>query len=416
MSTMTEKIFKLKLNREINPGEFVIASVDIVYFQDGTGPLGIRRFNEISNNVSKPERVHFFIDHASPSPRRELSNDHKFIREFCSKMNTNLHDYGEGISHQIMIEKYAKPGDIIVGADSHSCTSGALGAFATGVGSTDAAVSMSMGNLWFRVPESYMIKVSGNLGKGVYSKDLILYIIGKLGADGATYKAVEFLGSTIEQLSMDSRFTISNMVIEMGGKAGLIPTDKETFRYLKEMRGHNNFLSITPDRDAEYEKEFYFNADEIPPGVAAPHNVDNWKSIEEVEGIKVNQVFIGTCTNGRMEDLRLVARILKGKKKHPEIRLIISPASKRIYIEALREGLIDTLLKAGAVILPPGCGPCVGVHAGIPADNEVIVSTQNRNFKGRMGNPHAKIYLASPATAAVTAIKGEITDPREYVD
>lgn len=416
MSTMTEKIFRLKLNREINPGEFVIAPVDIVYFQDGTGPLGIRRFNEISNNVSKSERVHFFIDHASPSPRRELSNDHKFIREFCSKMNTNLHDYGEGISHQIMIEKYAKPGDIIVGADSHSCTSGALGAFATGVGSTDAAVAMSMGNLWFRVPESYMIKVSGNLSKGVYSKDLILYIIGKLGADGATYKAVEFLGSTIEQLSMDSRFTISNMVIEMGGKAGLIPTDKETFRYLKEMRGHNNFLSITPDKDAEYEKEFYFNADEILPGVAAPHNVDNWKSIEEVEGIKVNQVFIGTCTNGRMEDLRLVARILKGKKKHPKIRLIISPASKRIYIEALREGLIDTLLKAGAVILPPGCGPCVGVHAGIPADNEVIVSTQNRNFKGRMGNPHAKIYLASPATAAVTAIKGEITDPREYVD
>jgi len=416
MSTMAEKIFELKLGRRVSPGEFIIAPVDIVYFQDGTGPLGIRRFNDIAMEVFKPDRVHFFIDHASPSPRKELSNDHKFIREFCSKMRTNLHDYGEGISHQIIVEKYAKPGDIIVGADSHSCTSGALGAFATGVGSTDAAVAMGMGTLWFRMPESYRIEISGKLGKGVFSKDVILYIIGKLRVDGATYKAVEFVGDVIEQLSMESRFTISNMVIEMGAKVGLIPTDKETFRYLKEMRGEDNFLEIVPDAEAEYEKEFYFSADEIPPGVAAPHNVDNWKSIEDVEGIPVNQVFIGTCTNGRLEDLRIVAKILKGRKKHPETRLIISPASKKVYIDALREGLIDIFIQAEAVILPPGCGPCVGVHAGVPADNEVVVSTQNRNFKGRMGNPNAQIYLASPATAAATAIKGEITDPRDFLD
>jgi len=412
---MTEKIFQSKLRREVSPGEFVIAPVDIVYFQDGTGPLGIRRFNEFAQGIFDTSKVHFFLDHASPTPRRELANDHRFIREFCWAKNTNLHETGEGISHQIMIEKYAKPGDIIVGADSHTCTSGALGAFATGVGSTDAAVAMATGTLWFRVPESYRIEVSGKLGSGVFSKDLILYIIGKLKADGATYKAVEFVGDTISNLSMESRFTISNMAIEMGAKVGLIPTDKETFRYLQEMRGSSSFMEITPDKDADYEKEFYFEAEDIPPGVAAPHNVDNWKPIEEVEGIRVDQVLIGTCTNGRLEDLRIAAKILKGRKRHPKVKLIVSPASQSVYLKAIEEGLIEIFIKAGALIFPPGCVACVGIHGGIPADGEVVISTQNRNFRGRMGNPEAQIYLVSPAVAAASAIKGEITDPREFL-
>jgi len=415
MPTMAEKIFSMKVGREVEPGEFIVAPIDIVYFQDGTGPLGIRRFREFSNRVSDSKKVHFVIDHASPAPRKELSNDHKFIREFAKSMNTYLHDYGEGISHQLMVEKFSKPGDLIVGADSHTCTSGALGAFATGVGSTDAAIAMSEGKLWFRVPESFRIEVSGKLNKGVYSKDLILYLIGKLRADGATYKSVEFHGEAIESLSQEARFTISNMAIEMGAKAGLIPTDEETFRYLRELRGESKFIEMKPDEDAVYEKRFYFDAGDIPPGVAAPHNVDNWRSIDEVVGTPVNEVYIGTCTNGRIEDLRIVAKILKGNRRHKDVRLIISPASQRVYIQAMAEGLIKIFIDAGAVVLPPGCGPCVGIHAGIPADNETVLSTQNRNFKGRMGNPTAEIYLASPATAAVTALKGVITDPREYI-
>ncbi len=415
MATMAEKIFSWKLGRDVESGEFVVAPVDIAYFQDGTGPLGIRRFNEFSDKVADPKKIHFFIDHASPSPRKELSNDHKFIIEFTHRIGTNLHEYGEGISHQIMVEEFAKPGDIIVGADSHTCTLGALAAFATGVGSTDAAIAMSEGRLWFRVPESYRIEVSGELEKGIYSKDLILYIIGKLGADGATYKSVEFHGEAISKLSQEARFTISNMAIEMGAKVGLIPTDEETFRYLRSMRSDQKFLSVVPDEDAEYEKTFYFDAKNIPPGVAAPHNVDNWKPIDEVAGISVNQVYIGTCTNGRIEDLRIAAQILKGKRKHRDVKLIVAPASKRVYIQAVTEGLIKIFIEAGAVVLPPGCGPCVGIHAGVPADNEVVLSTQNRNFKGRMGNPSAEIYLASPATAAASALKGVITDPREYL-
>lgn len=415
MPTMAEKIFSWKVGREVEPGEFLVAPVDIVYFQDGTGPLGIRRFKEFSNKIADPEKVHFVIDHASPSPRKELSNDHAFIRSFARSFNTFLHDYGEGISHQLMIENYSKPGDLIVGADSHTCTSGALAAFATGVGSTDAAIAMSEGKLWFRVPESFRIDISGELEKGVYSKDLILYVIGKLGADGATYKSVEFHGEAIEKLSQEARFTISNMAIEMGAKAGLIPTDGKTLEYLRNMGRERDFREVRPDNDAVYERDFYFDAKEIPPGVAAPHNVDNWRPIDEVSGLKIDQVYIGTCTNGRIEDLRRAASILKGNRRHRDVKLIIAPASKRVYIQAINDGLIEIFIEAGAVVLPPGCGPCVGIHAGVPADNEVVLSTQNRNFKGRMGNPNAEIYLASPATAAASAIKGVITDPRDFI-
>lgn len=410
---MTEKIFSMKLGRSVSSGEYVVSPVDIAYFQDGTGPLGVDVFYKFADKVFDPNKVHFFIDHASPAPRKDLANMHVKIRKFCSKFNTNLHDYGEGISHQIIIESYAKPGDIIVGADSHTCTSGALGAFATGMGSTDVAIATALGANWFRVPESFKIEISGRLGKSVFSKDLILYVIGKLGADGATYKAVEFHGEAIKSLDMEQRFTITNMAIEMGAKAGLIPTDKETFRYLREMRNEDKFLEIKPDADADYEKEFYFKAEDIPPGVAAPHNVDNWKPIDNVAGTPINQVYIGTCTNGRISDLRIAAKILKGKKKHPNVKLIIAPASKRVLLQAMHEGLIEIFISAGAVVLPPGCGPCVGIHGGVPADGEVVLSTQNRNFRGRMGNPNAEIYLASPATAAYSAIKGEISDPRE---
>ncbi len=415
MSTITEKIFSRKIGRDVSPGEIVIAPIDIVYFQDGTGPLGIRVFKKFAQGVFDSSRVHFFIDHAAPPPRKELANDQAFIRRFCKETNATLHDINEGISHQNIIERYAEPGYIIVGADSHTCTSGALSAFATGVGSTDAAIAMATGTLWFRVPESFRIEIGGKLERGVYSKDVILYVIGKLKADGATYKAVEFHGDVIKELSMDARFTITNMVVEMGAKAGLIPVDDKTLKYLQEMRGKKNFLMLNPDNEADYEKEFFFDGEDIPPGVAAPHNVDNWKPIDDVEGTLVNQVVIGTCTNGRIEDLRIVASILKGRRRHDNVRLLIVPASSRVYNQAIREGLIDIFINAGAQILPPGCGPCVGIHAGIPADGEVVISTQNRNFKGRMGNPNAEIYLASPATAAASAITGKITDPRKFL-
>ncbi|OPX32300.1 MAG: 3-isopropylmalate dehydratase large subunit [Candidatus Latescibacteria bacterium 4484_181] len=414
--TLAEKIISRHCGRQVRAGQFVVADVDLCFLQDGTGPLAVRELEQMGpTRVAHPERTVLFIDHAAPSPRRELSNDHVTLRQFAQKTGALLSDVGQGVCHQIVSESYARPGDIIIGADSHTCTAGALGAFATGMGSTDVAVAMALGKVWFKVPESFKITVSGALPPGVYAKDLILSLIGRLGADGATYKALEMNGETVERMSIGERLTLANMAVETGAKAGLVAADEVTRQYLKQQGRADDFSPIAADPDAHYERIMEIDASELVPQICFPHQVDNTKPVSEAVGIRVDQVFIGTCTNGRLEDLRVVARVLKGRTCHPGTRLIVCPASRRVYLDAVREGLLEVFLAAGASVLPPGCGPCVGVHQGVLADGEVCLSTANRNFKGRMGNPEAFIYLCSPATAAYSATRGEISDPREVL-
>jgi len=414
--TIAEKIISEHCEREVQAGDFVVAKVDICLVQDGTGPLAIRQLQKINlEKAQNPQKVVLFIDHAVPSPRKELSNDHITLREFARKTGACLSDIGNGICHQVIVESFVNPGDILIGADSHSCTAGALGAFATGMGSTDVAIGIALGKTWLRVPETFKISVEGDFQKGVYPKDLMLYIIGLIGADGATYKALEFDGETIQKMSLSGRLTLCNMAVEAGAKTGLIASDAVTRAFLENQGRGDKFREIKPDADATYERIINLRAPEIQPTISLPHTVDNTVTIEEAKGIKIDQVFIGTCTNGRMEDLQVAAQILKGKNRHPNTRLIIGPPSRDIYLKSIKEGLLEVFIRAGAVILPPGCGPCVGVHEGALGDGERCLSTQNRNFLGRMGNPKGFIYLGSPATAAASAIKGEITDPREVL-
>jgi 3-isopropylmalate/(R)-2-methylmalate dehydratase large subunit len=413
--TISEKILSAHSGKDAYAGDIVIAKIDVAMVQDGTGPLTLQKLQELGKGITNPARTIIFIDHASPSPRKELSDAQRALRNFAKEAGVQLSDVGSGVCHQILVEDYVNPGEVVIGADSHTCTSGALGAFATGMGSTDIAVGIALGKTWFRVPETFNISINGELPRGTYPKDLILYIIGKLGANGGTYKALEFSGETVENMDMDGRFTLTNMAVEAGAKTGIVATDEITRKYLESQGRGENFTLIRPDEDAEYEKEIEIDASDLVPLVSAPHSVDNVKPVEDVQGTTIHQVYIGTCTNGRMEDLRVVASILKGREKHSDTRLIIAPASRAIYLQAISEGLIETFIKAGATILPPGCGPCVGVHAGVLADGEVCLSTQNRNFKGRMGNPNAEIYLGSPATAAASALKGVITDPRGVI-
>ena len=412
--TLAEKIMSEKAKKDVYAGEIVVAEVDEIALQDGTAPLAIRQLKEIGI-FRAVKKAHFFIDHAAPSPRRELSNDQKFIYEFAKEYGADFNPPGEGIIHQVMVEKYVKPGMLVVGADSHTCTYGALGAFATGMGSTDIAVAMALGKNWFRVPESFRVVFDGKMEKGVFAKDLVLYFIGKIGADGADYKSLEFHGSTVEKMSVEERLTIANMAIECGAKAGIFESDSKTKEFLAELGREKDFRVLRADEDANYEKEIFIDSSEVPPVVAVPHDVDKVVPVDKVVGTPVNQVFLGTCTNGRLSDLEIASRLLKGRKVKEGVRFIVAPASRRIYLKAIERGIITTLVEAGGIVLPPGCGACVGIHQGIPADGEVCISTQNRNFKGRMGNPNAFIYLASPATAVVSAIKGEIADPREFL-
>ena len=413
--TLAEKTIGSHAKKDVSTGQIALVSVDVCLTQDGTGPLAIRQLQKINlEKAVNPKRTVLFLDHAAPSPRRELANDHITIRKFAQKTGACLSEVGEGVCHQIIAESYLNPGDILIGADSHTCTGGALGAFATGMGSTDVAVGIALGKTWLRVPETFKVEVKGEFRKGVYPKDLILSLIGRIGADGATYKALEFCGDAIERMSMSGRFTLSNMAVEAGAKAGLIASDETTREFLKAQGREDKFKKLEPDKDAHYEKVIQIDASELIPVVAFPHTVDNVKPIGEARQIKIDQVFIGTCTNGRLEDLEVAARMIAGKKKHPRVRMIVVPASKAVFLDALDAGYIKTLVEFGAAIMAPGCGPCVGVHEGILGDGEVCLATMNRNFKGRMGNPEGFIYLASPATAAATAIAGEIADPREF--
>ncbi|MFO7928058.1 MAG: 3-isopropylmalate dehydratase large subunit [Candidatus Humimicrobiaceae bacterium] len=365
--------------------------------------------------VKNPDKSILFIDHAAPSPRKELSNSHMVLRDFSGKAGAKLSDIGEGVCHQILVEDYSCPGDIVIGADSHTCTSGALGAFATGMGSTDIAVGFAMAKTWLLVPETIKVNVEGKLPKGVFAKDIIIYLIGKITSDGATYKALEFSGLLVDSLNMDDRFTISNMAVEAGAKTGIFPSDSITRDYLVAQDRGDCFKEVNADSGAVYEKSVDIDCSKLEPMVSRPHTVDNTISVSEIGKVKLDQVFIGTCTNGRLSDLKLAAKILKGKKTAEDVRLIVVPASKKVYLEAIKKGIISDLVESGASVMAPGCGPCVGVHEGILGDGEVCLSTQNRNFKGRMGNPNSFIYLSSPATAAWSAVKGYISDPREVL-
>jgi len=412
--TMSEKIIGEHAGRPASAGETVIAKVDLCFTHDASGPLLIRQLEELGMSITDPSRAIFFIDHAVPAPRRENANDQKMVRDYASEHGAGFSESGEGICHQLVVEDYALPGQVILGTDSHTVTAGALGAFATGMGATDMAVAMALGKTWLRVPETLSVRVSGGLKRGSFSKDVALYLIGMLGSEGANYKAIEFSGSTVRGMRVSERLTLSNMVVEAGAKAGLVPTDGETRKFLDE-RGRGGFREIGQDSDAVYEDVLDIDAASLRPMVALPDSVDNVKPIDEIGAVEIDSVFIGSCTNGRIDDLRTAARILSGRKLHKGTRLVITPSSRRTLMEAAKDGTLQALLLSGASVTPPGCGVCFGALGGVPADGENIITSTNRNFKARTGNPEARTYLASPAVCAATALKGIIADPSEYL-
>ncbi|RLE49625.1 MAG: 3-isopropylmalate dehydratase large subunit [Candidatus Methanomethylicota archaeon] len=411
--TLAEKIFSAKVGKAVSPGDIVAVSIDAAMAHDGTAPLMIRSFESMgAKKVWDPSKAVLVIDHVTPSPNEGSSSLHKMMREFAKKHGLTLLE-NEGICHQVMPEKgYIWPGTVVVGADSHTCTYGAFGAFATGIGSTEMAAVFASGKLWFKVPESLKVKVEGSYPKYVSSKDVVLHVIGEIKADGATYMAIEYVGQAVKALSVDGRMVLTNMAVEMGAKTGLVAPDNKTLEFLKGRIPNNvEVKAFEGDSDAHYADELFVDVSSLEPQVACPHSVDNVKPISEVEGIPIDQVFIGSCTNGRLEDLEITAKILRGRKV--KVRTIVIPASREVYLKALREGLVEVLIEAGCVVAPPGCGPCAGGHLGVPSPGDKVLSTTNRNFKGRMGTADAEIYLASPAVAAATALKGEIVDPRE---
>jgi 3-isopropylmalate/(R)-2-methylmalate dehydratase large subunit len=415
--TISEKIFSAHCGKEVKADDIVIANVDFCFGQDGTSLLVIEKFKALgTGKIFSQKKFSMVIDHSSPSPNQKISQIHNQMRHFAQEQNAQIYDIGEGVCHQVIPENgHVLPGNLICGADSHTCTYGALNVLATGMGSTDIAIVLAYGKNWFRVPQTVKFIVEGKIPHGVFAKDIILYIIGKLKADYASYKTIEYTGSVLKKLNLDGRFTIANMSVEMGAKAGIMEYDKKTEAWLAR-HTERKFRPVFADEDTKYEKIEEFDISKIEPQVSCPHSVDNVQPLSEVKGKKIDQAFLGTCTNGRLEDLAIAAKILKGKKVHPGVKFIIAPISKAVCLEALKKGFIEVFLQSGAVVISPGCGPCVGTHAGIPADKEVVVSTANRNFKGRMGNPEAAIFLASPATVAASAINGKIADPRKYLN
>jgi 3-isopropylmalate/(R)-2-methylmalate dehydratase large subunit len=408
-----EKILaKASGTRRVEAGDYVTAKVDAAMFHDLTGPLTIKAFNDIGvEHVWDPDKIVVIFDHLIPANTVETAELHKKVREFVNKQGIkNFYDIGRGgVCHQVMVERrYVKPGNLVVGADSHTCTYGAVGAFATGIGSTDMAAVLATGELWFKVPTVIKVQAEGSFNKFVTSKDLALSVIGRLTSSGASYKGLEFCGETVKNTSVDGRMTLSNMAVEAGAKVGIVLPDETTLRYLNLT---NQFDSLLDDENTVYEQVLHIDVNQLQPLVAAPSSVDDVKPVTEVEGTAIDQVFIGSCTNGRLEDLQLAAEIMKEKKVHKDVRVIVLPASDQIHREALEQGLIAIFLKTGAIVGNPNCGPCLGGHMGILASDEVCLSTSNRNFVGRMGSPKAKIYLASPATAAASAIAGQIIDP-----
>ncbi len=410
--TIAEKILADKAGKdEVEPGEVVTAKIDKAMVNDITAPLTVDALEEIgTEEVWNPEKITIVFDHQAPPTTVDIAKDQHELRQFSSDQDIeNLYDNFEGVCHQLMIENgHALPGQLIVGADSHTCTYGAIGAFSTGIGSTDMAAVFTEGELWFKVPESIKINIEGELGENVMPKDLILKILGDIGADGAIYKAIEFGGSGIGKINIPGRLSMSNMGVEIGAKAAIIPPDEKTDEYFAD-KTDQDYEKYLPDEDANYEETHTYDASEVEPMVAKPHRVDNVSPVSEVEGTKIDQAFLGSCTNGRLEDLRKAAELLEGKEIADGVRLLVAPASKRIYQEAMEEGIIDALSKAGATIEPAGCATCWGGHLGILSPEEKCITSSNRNFKGRMGSPEAEIFLASPTTVAASALTGKIT-------
>ncbi|MDD2233881.1 MAG: 3-isopropylmalate dehydratase large subunit [Desulfitobacteriaceae bacterium] len=418
--TITEKILANHAGLdEVVPGQLITAKLDLVLANDVTAPVAIKEFEKFgSDNVFDTYKVALVLDHFAPNKDIASAEQCKFIKEFALKQDIeHFYQAGRmGIEHCLLPELgITLPGDCIIGADSHTCTYGALGAFATGVGSTDLAAGLATGEAWFRVPESVEFIFKGTkFQPWVSGKDLILYVIGKIGVDGARYQAMEFTGEGISALSMDNRFTICNMAIEAGAKNGIIAPDEKTYKYLKG-RARRSYTSFFSDEDAKYANVMEFDVADIPLQVAFPHLPENTKDVEAASGVKIDQVVIGSCTNGRIEDLRIAAEILREKQVHPEIRLLVFPGTQAIYRQALKEGIIDTMVEAGAAVSTPTCGPCLGGHMGILAKGEKALATTNRNFVGRMGHPESEVYLCNPAVAAASAIRGEIVHPKEVL-
>ncbi|MCD1295432.1 3-isopropylmalate dehydratase large subunit [Methanocella sp. CWC-04] len=418
--TITEKIFSRAAERPVKAGDFVLANIDRAMTHDITGPLAVEGFYEIMRNekekkVWDPDKIVILFDHQVPADSLNAAQNHIMLRKFVAEQDIkNFYDIFEGVCHQVMPEKgHVLPGQLVVGSDSHTCAYGSLGAFATGIGSTDMAAVFAIGKLWFRVPETIRFEVNGRLGERVYSKDIILKLIGDIGADGARYKACEYAGDAVKSLDVSQRMTISNMAIEMGGKAGIIEPDSITEEYIKErVPGYKLDTDLKSDDGANYSDIRKYDVSDMPPQVACPHNVDNVVDVTEVEGKKIDQVLLGSCTNGRFEDLKIAADIMGDRPVAKGVRLLVIPASRTEYMKALKAGLVEQFMNAGALVESPCCGPCMGGSFGLLGPGEVCIATSNRNFKGRQGSADAFVYLSSPATAAASAIKGKITDPR----
>jgi len=411
--TFVQKVFGRKLKRAPDVGEIVEIEPDFVMSHDNAG-LVIRQFGEMgAKRVFNPDKIAIILDHRIPAESTKTAEGHKRIRKFVREQKiSRFHDIGRGICHQVMVEEgYARPGEIVLGTDSHTTTYGALSAFSTGIGATEMASVWALGRLWLKVPESIKIVLSGSFSKGVYAKDLIIYIIGKLTVEGANYISVEYHGDSAKDLTISERMTIANMSMEMGAKNAVFPPDS----VLSEFLGRPIEEPIWADDDADYKRVLEIDLSDIEPMASCPHSVDNVRPIAEISGRRVDQVLIGTCTNGRLDDLKVALDVMGDERVHEGVRLIVCPASRRILEEAVRLGYIERFLRAGAVILPPGCGPCLGAHQGLLAEGEVCASTSNRNFVGRMGAKTSEVYLMSPASAGVCAIRGDIGNPREYL-
>jgi 3-isopropylmalate/(R)-2-methylmalate dehydratase large subunit len=416
---IAEKILAAHTDRErVAAGDFINARVDLVLANDITAPIAIKEFGRIGvEKVFNPKKIVMVADHFVPNKDIVSAENAKSMREFCHGQATFHFDVGQmGIEHVLLPEQgLVLPGDLVIGADSHTCTYGALGAFATGMGSTDIAAAMATGDIWMKVPPTIKLVYHGSLGKWVSGKDLILHTIGDIGVDGALYSAMEFSGQAIDELSMTGRFTMANMAIEAGGKAGIFMVDDKTLDYVKP-RAKRPYTVYEPDDDAEYARVIEYDVSSLEPQISLPHSPANAKSVSQVGGIQIDQSVIGSCTNGRLEDLRIAAQILKGNKVHHNVRCIVLPGTQQIYLDALNEGIIESLVRAGAAVSTPTCGPCLGGYMGVLAEGERCISTTNRNFVGRMGSPRSEVYLANPAVAAASAITGTITDPEEVAN